>query len=266
MKKCVLMLTLLFFMAGGITVARAELKTEEVQYKAGDITLKGYLAYEDGLEAKRPGILVVHEWWGQNDYARQRAEMLAKMGYVALALDMYGDGKQADHPETAKEFSGQVGESMEGIGQERFLAALEVLKDHPMVDPEKIAAIGYCFGGGTVLHMARYGVDLKGVVSFHGSLATDTPAGREKVKARILVCHGAEDPFVTPEQAAAFKKEMEEAGVEYQFISYEGAKHSFTNPQADALGRQFDMPGVAYNAAADQKSWEDMRIFLKDIF
>jgi dienelactone hydrolase len=253
------------FLAVLISPVAAALVTEDMQYPLGEKVFKGYVAYDDSIEGKRPGILVVHEWWGHNEHARTRAEMLAQLGYVALAVDMYGDGKTADHPDTAGAFAGEVRQDMQGLGKERFLAALEQLKNHPMTDPGKIAAIGFCFGGGTVLHMARYGLDLDGVVSFHGSLSTDTPAQPGQVKARVLVCNGAVDTMVTAEQIAAFEQEMKAAGVDYRLINYEGATHSFTNPAADALGEKFGMP-IAYNAAADQKSWQDMQDFFKEIF
>jgi len=163
----------MFFMMLATSSVYAEIQTEEVQYKQGEVTLKGYLAYDDSVDGKRPGVLVVHEWWGHNPYARKRAEMLAELGYTAFAVDMYGDGKLADHPETAGEFSSAVMQDITGIGKARFLAALDQLKQHSTTDPKRIAAIGYCFGGGTVLHMARLGVDLDGVVSFHGSLSTE---------------------------------------------------------------------------------------------
>jgi len=190
--------------------------------------------------------------------------MLAELGYTALAVDMYGDGKQANHPDDAGKFAGEVSANMP-VAKVRFLAALDSLKSDPTVDAERIAAIGYCFGGGTVLNMARLGVDLKGVVSFHGSLGTDDPAQPGAVKAKVLVCHGAADSFVTAEQIADFKKEMESAGVDYKFIAYEGALHSFTNPDADRYAKEFGL-GVGYNAAADQGSWADMQEFFKRIF
>ena len=255
----------ILFMALSFNNVWAEIKTEEVRYQQGETTLNGYLAYDDAIEGKRPGILVVHEWWGHNAYVRKRAEMLAALGYIALAIDMYGEGKLATHPDTAGKFSSEVIKNMEGIGKARFLAALDVFKNHPMADSQRVAAIGYCFGGATVLQMARLGVDLSGVVSFHGSLSGPFLARPGQVKARVLVCNGADDSFVTPEQIASFKKEMEEAGVDYRFVNYEGAQHSFTNPQADELGRTFNLP-LAYNAQADQQSWQDMQAFFNEIF
>ena len=263
MKKfrIVMMMVMVLFCAG---LAQAAVQGKEVDYSAEGVTLKGYLAYDDAGEGKRPGVLVVHEWWGHNDYARKRARMLAELGYTALAVDMYGDGKQANHPDDAGKFAGEVTQNMP-VAKARFLAALNLLKSDPTVDADKIAAIGYCFGGGIVLNMARMGVDLKGVVSFHGSLGSEDPAQPGTVKAKVLVCHGAADSFITEEQIADFKKEMEAAGVDYKFIAYEGAVHSFTNPDADRYAEEFGL-GVGYNAAADQMSWADMREFLKKIF
>jgi dienelactone hydrolase len=237
---------------------------KEVTYTSNGTTMKGYLAYDASKEGKRPAVLVVHEWWGLNDYSRRRARMLAELGYVAMAVDMYGDGKQASHPEDAGKFASEVMQNMESA-KARFLAALELLRREETVDPARVAAIGYCFGGGVVLQMARLGVDLKGVASFHGVLATRQPAQAGTVTAKLLVCTGDADPLVTQEQIEQFKKEMSDAGVDYQLISYSGAKHSFTNPAADSLGVKFGMP-LAYNKSADEKSWAELRQFLDRIF
>lgn len=236
---------------------------KEVSYTANGTTMKGYLASPAGA-GRHPGVLVVHEWWGHNEYARRRADMLAGLGYVALAVDMYGEGRQARHPEDAGKFANAVRSNMD-LAEKRFLAAMELLKSQPNVDPEKIAAIGYCFGGGIVLEMARRGVDLDGVVSFHGSLATDSPARPGRVKAKVLVYNGADDPFVKPEQIQAFKREMQAAGVDYEFVNLPGAKHSFTNPAADEFGKRFNLP-LAYNAEADKTSWAGMQAFFERIF
>lgn len=241
-----------------------DIKGEEVTYDADSISMNGFIAYDANQAGPRPGILVVHEWWGHNDYARKRAEMLAEMGYVALAVDMYGDGKQADHPDDAAKFSSAVSGNMEGA-KARFLKALDVLKSNAATDSTKIAAIGYCFGGGVVLNAARFGFPLQGVVSFHGSLDTSTPAKPGDIKATILVCHGADDPFVSPEAIEAFKKEMDEAGANYTFNAYDGAKHSFTNQDATAAGQKFNMP-LEYNQAADSSSWAEMTAFFENIF
>lgn len=244
--------------------AQAALVTEEVSYQAGDATLKGYIAYDDAVEGRRPGVLVVHEWWGHNAYARKRAEMLAEMGYTALAVDMYGDGRTADHPKDAGKFSGEIKQNLP-LMRERFLAALDLLRTQATVDPERDAAIGYCFGGGVVLEMAREGVDLDGVASFHGSLAGPGKAEKGKVKAAVMVANGAEDPMVKPDDLLNFSTEMDEAGVNYRLFNYPGAKHSFTNPEADRYGAEFGVP-LAYNAEADKASWAELDKFLKEIF
>lgn len=228
------------------------------------ITMMGYLAYDASIETKRPAILVVHEWWGHNNYARKRADMLAGLGYTAFAVDMYGDGKTADHPKDAGTFSGMVMSNLDGA-KARFTAAMDELLNHPSVDPEKTAAIGYCFGGGVVLHMAMMGVDLDGVVSFHGSLAKDYPYDTTALQSKILVCHGADDAFVDEETIADFEEEMNEHNAEYTFKTYKNAKHSFTNPDADKFAEEFGI-GVGYNEAADKKSWEDMKTFLNSLF
>lgn len=244
------------------TPALAEVRGQEVEYKSGDTRLKGYLAYDTAITGKRPGVLVVHEWWGLNEYTRKRARMLAELGYTALALDMYGEGKQAAHPDDAGKLSGEVRKNMPAA-KARFTAARDLLARHETVEAGKIAAIGYCFGGGIVLEMARAGVDLSGVASFHGSLGTASPAKAGKIKARVLVLNGAADPLVTPEHIEKFKKEMSAARADLRFVSYPGAKHAFTNP--DAVGEKFKLP-IAYNAEADKKSWEEMKAFFRSIF
>jgi dienelactone hydrolase len=254
------LLTLLFWN----TLAIGAIIGEPVMYKAGNSAMQGYLAYDDSIADKRPGILVVHEWWGHNEYARARARMLAELGYTALAVDMYGEGKQASHPDDAGKFAAEVRQNLPAATQ-RFSAAMKLLQQHPTVDPDHIAAIGYCFGGGVVLEMARQGLDLNAVFSFHGSLATGKPAAPGMVKARILVCDGADDKMSTPEQIQAFLREMKTAGADYKFISYPGAKHSFTNPGADIYAEKFSIP-VGYNAEADKQSWQDMQNFLKETF
>jgi dienelactone hydrolase len=237
---------------------------EEVTYQADGITMKGYLAYDNAKQGKRPGVLVVHEWWGHNEYARKRARMLAAMGYTALAVDMYGDGKLAAHPEDAGKFAGAVFANLPGA-RARFEKAMEVLAQHETVAGDDLAAIGYCFGGGIVLHMARIGVDLDGVASFHGSLATQTPAQPGQVKAAVLVAHGAEDPMIPAEQVEGFKKEMDAAQVDYTFKAYEGATHSFTVPEADENAKKYNLP-VAYSPEADQQSWAELTAFLQRVF
>lgn len=262
MKKLMLLLVL---MLGATLPAGAAVKGHAVDYRAQDGTvLKGYLASDADLAGPRPGVLIVHEWWGHNDYARHRADMLAGLGYIALAVDMYGGGQQAAHPEDAGRFAGAVRKNLP-VMQERFRAALELLRAQPNVERTQIAAIGYCFGGAVVLEMARAGVDLKGVASFHGSLGGGSTARPGQVRARVLVLNGAADSFVTAEQIEAFKQEMTAAGVDYRFVNYPGALHSFTNPDADEYARKFNMP-IGYSAEADKASWEELQRFFAEIF
>jgi dienelactone hydrolase len=242
----------------------AELRTQTVSYRSGETTLKGYLAWDDKYSGKRPGILVVHEFWGLNDYPRERARMLAELGYTAFAIDMYGDGQVGEHPREASEFMNAV-LSHADIAKARFLAAKKFLELEPTVEPKKIAAIGYCFGGATVLMMAREGVDLKGVVSFHGLLNAGAPTKPGQVKARILVETGTDDQMANAAEVAAFEKDMTAAGATYHVDSYPGVKHGFTNPAADAAAKKFGLP-VAYDANADKKSWAAMQRFFAEIF
>jgi dienelactone hydrolase len=241
---------------------RAEIKSQEIDYKAGDTPLSGFLAYDDAAKGKRPGILVVHEWWGHNQHARDQALRLAKAGYVAFALDMYGKGKLATHPKDATAFMEAVMKDQKVVAA-RFDAALEILKKQPQVNPAKIGAFGYCFGGAVALIRARAGEDLRAVVTFHGNLSAGAgTAQKGQVKARILVQTGEADPFVPKEQVEAFKKEMKDAGAKVEVITYPGAKHSFTNPDAGKAG----MDAMAYDADADKKSWDAALKFLKPAF
>jgi dienelactone hydrolase len=249
---------------GVASASQAEIVGSEVTYRAGDTELRGYLAVDDTLKGRRPGVLVVPEWWGLTDYVRRRARMLAGLGYTALAVDMYGEGRITGDPEEAARLAGELRGNIP-LAKRRFMAALEVLRHQPTVDPEKIAAIGYCFGGGMVLEMARSGVNLSGVVSFHGGLATENPAKPGEVKARVLVLNGEDDPMVPPEQIAMFKHEMDAAGAHYQFVNYPGAKHAFTNPEADDYAKKFHLP-IAYNSEADKKCWQEMKQFFGEIF
>ncbi|HEY9052961.1 MAG TPA: dienelactone hydrolase family protein [Gammaproteobacteria bacterium] len=247
-----------------VSNAYAGIVTEEVSYREGDTVMKGTITYDDSVSTKRPGVMVVHEWWGHNDYAKKRATMLAELGYTAIAIDMYGDGKTASHPDDAGSFAKAVGGNPQ-LAKARFTAAMNTLKSHKTVDANNIAAIGYCFGGGIVLNMARQGLDLKGVASFHGSVATQSPAKKGDIKAKIRVFNGADDPMVKPEQIEAFKDEMKNAGVDYKFVNYPGAKHSFTNPQADEFAKKFNMP-LGYDKNADQDSWMQTKKFFESIF
>jgi len=239
------------------TGAQAAVKLEPVEYKQGDTVLKGQLAYDDAVKDKRPGVIVVHEWWGLNDYAKKRARMLAEAGYVALAVDMFGDGKTTEHPDEAGAWASAVASNAE-TGKERFMAGYNLLKSNPHVDPAHISAIGYCFGGGVVLRAALSGADLDAVASFHGSLPTDPATG--KVTAHILACCGAADPFVGPDTRAAFEKVLTDAEADWELILYANAKHSFTNPDADKRG----IPALAYNENADRRSWQTLLNFLAE--
>lgn len=247
----------------GAAGLEAGIVTREVSYPAGSVTAKAFFAAPDG-GGKHPGVLVVHEWWGLNDYARQRAKMLAELGYAALAVDMFGGGKVAAHPDDAKGFAGAVMGNMPEA-KKRFEAALAFLRRQPGVDADRIAAIGYCFGGGIVLQMACDGVPgLDAVASFHGSLNAQIPSG-VKPAARMLVCNGADDSFVSPEAIADFQRRMKAAGVDLKFVSHPGALHGFTNPEADKTAREFGL-NVGYNARADRESWSELQKFLKASF
>jgi dienelactone hydrolase len=239
--------------------ALAELKTETVEYEQGGTTLKGYLAYDDSITEKRPGVLVVHEWWGLNDYAKQRAEMIAELGYVAFAPDMYGDDKVTEHAADAQGWMQQITSNVDAW-RARATAGLDVLKAQEQVDPDRLAAIGYCFGGATVMQLAYGGADLDGVVSFHGSMPP-APDG-VTIKPAILAAHGYADSFVPPERVAAFQAALEKAGADWQVVVYGGARHGFTNPNAGEYG----LENVQYDADADRRSWDLMQSFLGEVF
>ena len=231
-------------------------KGEEVTYATDSTNLKGYIAYDTNAQGKRPGVLIVHEWWGHNDYVRKRADMLAELGYIALAVDMYGDGKLADHPDDAGKFAMSVMTNLPEATA-RFDAAMTLLKSNASVDGEKIGAIGYCFGGSVVLTMANSGADLDAVAAFHSGVQLPVMPN-DKLKARVLVCNGAEDPFINPESVIAFKAAMDSIGANYNYVSYPGVKHSFTSKEADANGEKFGLP-LAYDAEADEKSWASLQ-------
>jgi len=244
-------------------VEEVSIKGEEIAYTANDVTMNGYIAYNENVEGKRPGILVVHEWWGHNEYTRKRANMLAELGYVAIAVDMYGNGKKAEHPEDAQKFSSNVMGNFEDA-KDRFNAAIETLKGNPNVDQNKIGAIGYCFGGSVILSMANAGIDLDGVAAFHAGLQLPVMP-KDTLRSRVIVMNGADDPFVTAEQVENFTGAMEKANADFQFINYEGAVHAYTNPGATELGEKFNLP-LAYNAEADSASWEEMKKFFNTTF
>lgn len=241
--------------------SQAAIHTEEVEYKQGDTTLEGYLAYDDSISGKRPGVLIVHQWMGLTDYEKMRARMLAEMGYVAFCADIYGKGIR---PTTPQEAGAQAGK-FKGDRQllrARVNAGLETLKQNPLVDTSRVAAIGYCFGGTTVIELARSGAQLNGIVSFHGGLDSPTPAGGANIKCKVLVLAGADDPFQKPDDLAAFENEMRDNKVNWQIVFYGGAVHAFTQKDVDKLG----MAGAKYNAQADKRSWQAMKDFFGEIF
>lgn len=242
------------------SAADAAVKTKSVDYEHDGVKLRGHFAWDDAVSGKRPGILVVHEWWGLNDYARRRAEQLAELGYVAFALDMYGEGKVTEHPTQAREWATQIRSSTDSW-QKRALAGLEILKQNELVDTERLAAIGYCFGGSTVLQLAFSGADVDAVVSFHGALPNVSVEQAKKSKASILICHGAEDPFIPEEQAAKFRQVLGEADLDWQMIYYGNARHSFTSREADERG----IDGMKYNKKADERSWASMQRLFEEV-
>ena len=244
-------------------ITEINLEGKEVTYSTDSTQMKGYIVHDKNVSGKRPGIIVVHEWWGHNDYTRERADMLAELGYTAIAIDMYGDGKQAAHPQDAGKFAGMVMQNID-LAKARFDAALKVLKSDPTVDAEHIAAIGYCFGGSVVLTMANAGEDLDAVAAFHSGVQLPIMPNSD-LKAKVLVANGADDPFVSPESVTNFKKAMDSIQADYQYIAYPGAKHAYTSKGADALGKKFSLP-LEYNAEADAKSWDALKDLLNKTF
>ncbi len=242
-----------------VSAANAEVKTKRIAYEHNGANLEGVLAWDDALEGKQPGVLVVHEWWGLNDYAELRARKLAELGYVAFALDMYGKGQVTTHPSQAGEWAGKIRKNTQAW-RDRALAGLEILKKQDKVDTSNMAAIGYCFGGSTVLQLAYADAPLKGVVSFHGALVP--PQEVEQIDASVLVCHGAADAFVPAEQVQTFEKEMQAINADYQLISYGGARHGFTNPDAGNFG----LDNLKYDKKADKRSWNQMQSFFSELF
>ena len=243
------------------TDARAEIETRRITYKDGDTTLVGHLYYDVEQAGQRPGVLVVHEWWGLNKYARTRARMLAEMGYVAFALDMYGQGKSTTERHTAQEWATAHYKDLTMM-RRRAALGLNVLRSEALVDKKRIAAIGYCFGGSTVLQLAYAGADIAGVVSFHGNTLPPSEEDVKRIKAGILVCHGAADPFVPQERLQSFVDAVNGKGVDFQVIQYGGAVHSFTNPGAG----DDNASGSAYNAKADARSWAHMQVYFEELF
>ncbi len=226
--------------------------------------LLGHLAWDTEIEGERPGVLVFPEWWGLNDYIKKRTEQVASLGYFAMGVDMYGNGKTADHPEEAGSLMNGVLGDLDLL-KFRVEAAYQALRNEELADSNRMGAIGYCFGGALVLNMARFGMDLQGVVSFHGALDSMQKPGPGEVKAKILVCHGAADEFIPDEAIVNFKKEMEEASADFEFVDYQGALHGFTNPAADERGKAFNLP-LAYDEKADLQSWQAMESHFEKVF
>jgi dienelactone hydrolase len=257
MRHLLLLVTLLCL----AVTAEAAVKTRIVEYKQGDTVLEGYLAWDSSRDVKRPAVLVVHEWTGINDHIRQRTEMLAKLGYVAFAADIYGKGVRPAAPADAAKTAG-IYKNDRALMRSRVRAGLDELKKQRFVDTRRLAAIGFCFGGTSVLELARDGADVNGVVSFHGGLSTPTPQDARNIKGRVLALHGADDPFVKADEVAAFQDEMRKANVDWQLISYGNAVHSFTNFAAGTDNSK----GAAYNEKADRRSWQAMKDFFTELF
>jgi dienelactone hydrolase len=254
-------LLILFIIAAFVTKGISQIHTETVEYKSGNTILKGFLAYDQNITGKHPGVLIVHDWTGLGDYPKMRAEQLAKLGYIAFAADIYGNGIVAKNMDDAAKLAGQYSKDRTAV-RERMNAALKTLEENKFVDANKVAAIGYCFGGMCVLELARSGADIKGVVTFHGNLSNPNPDDAKNIKAKILVCTGADDPYVNKEQVENFKKEMDDAKVDWQMDIYSGAVHAFTIPTAG----NDNSKGAAYNEKADKRSWQVMMDFFDEIF
>lgn len=245
------------------TATSSQLKEDNITYNGDNTTMNGYVVYNDSVQGKRPAVLVVHEWWGMNDYAKMRARQVAQLGYVAMAVDMYGNGQTASDPKGAMKLAGPFYQDPQ-LTKTRLDAALAELKTYPQVDTNNIAAIGYCYGGYVVLNAAKLGEPLKGVVSFHGNIGGVKP-DKNLLKAKVLVLHGEADSNVKKEEVDQFKKQMDSIGADYSFKSYPNAKHAFTNPNADSIENKYHI-GVGYNEAADKQSWEAMKEFLQKLF
>lgn len=254
------LLAVILTVALPVTVTAA-VQTQTVEYTHDGVVLEGYLAYDDTVEGPRPGVLVVHEWTGIGDYVKSRCEQLANLGYVAFAADIYGKGIRPEGPEAAGKEAGKY-RSDRPLMRARAQAGLDQLRSYSQVDGARVAAIGYCFGGGVVLELARSGANVNGVVSFHGNLDTPNPEDAKQITGKVLVCHGAADPYVPFEQVEAFWNEMNNAHVDWRMIAYGNAVHSFTNPARGEDASQ----GAAYNPDADRRSWQDMQEFFGEIF
>ncbi|WP_019038710.1 dienelactone hydrolase family protein [Psychroflexus tropicus] len=246
-----------------IQTEEVEIIGKEISYKSDSTVLRGYIAHNELIDQKRPGIIVVHEWWGHDEFAREKADELAEMGYVALAVDMYGEGKQANHPDEAMAFSSNVMKNFD-TAKQRFMAAVETLKADKNVNPDQISAVGFCFGGSVALSMANAGVDLDAVAVFHSGLGLPVMPS-EKLKAKLLIQNGAEDMMITDEQEKAFKNQLEAVNADYEYIAFDGVKHSFTNKDADSLAKKHDLP-LAYDKEASEKSWENMTELFEKVY
>ncbi len=244
-----------------IEKVEAKVITKNIAYTHGEVELEGFLAWDDAGKAKAPGVLIVHEWWGLNEYAKSRAKRLAAEGYVAFAADMYGKGKVTEHPKQAGEWMNTMTANVKNW-QARAMAGLKVLQSQEMVDTNNLAAIGYCFGGATVTQLAYGRAPLKGVVSFHGALPLPSEGQDITSKVKILIAHGNEDPFLKEDHIRKFRSALENAGLDWQMVVYAGAKHSFTNPAADKVG----MDALEYNKQADVRSWNHMELFFEELF
>jgi dienelactone hydrolase len=256
------LITMLYSQANAQS-AVSNIKEENITYIANGVTLHGYVAYDENIKGKRPGILVVHEWWGLNDYSKMRAKQLAQLGYIAIAVDMFGEGKNAANPKEAMDLSMPLYKDPQ-LANSRLDAALNKIKEYPQTDANNIAAIGYCFGGAMVLNAAKLGANFKGVVSFHGGLV-GVPANSSLLKAKILVCHGANDKFVPQKDVDLFKHQLDSIKANYTFKIYANATHAFTNPNSTKAGKEFNLP-IEYNEEADKNSWNDMKIFFNELF
>jgi len=240
------------------------IKEETITYKVGNVDYHGFVAYDENLKGKRPVVLIVHEWWGLNDYIKMRARKLAELGYFALAVDLFGNGKVAANPKEAQGLTGPFYNDPK-LAKTLLDTAIKKAREFPQADVANMAAIGYCFGGSAVLNSAKLGADLKGVVSFHGGLSGGAPFDRSLLKSKILICHGGSDKFVSMSDAELFKHKLDSIGATYTFKVYANATHAFTNPDATQTGKTFNMP-IEYNATADKDSWNDMKVFLAALF
>jgi dienelactone hydrolase len=262
-KYIISLLLFFFFVSCNEKIAQSKINEEPIIYSFDTISMQGFVAFDEAVKSKRPVVLVLHEWWGLNNFIKERTRQLAALGYLAMAVDIYGNGKIADNPEDASQLAAPFFKDPQ-IAKTRFDAALVTIKKYDIADTNNIAAIGYSFGGAMVLNLARMGEDLKGVVSFYGSLPV-TPPDKRVLKADVLVCHGDSDKFSSQEEVVQFKRQMDSIGAFYTFKSYPNASHGFSNPEATETGKKFDLP-IAYIAAADSASFRDMLLFFRRIF